>query len=82
MINTPPLNATVPVLDDRVIFPQSWGSWFTQAWQILFAVSQSGLTADRPTTFLYIGRTYFDTDLGIPIWYDGTNWVDATGATV
>ena len=25
---------------------------------------------------------YFDTTLGIPVWYDGTNWVDATGGTV
>jgi hypothetical protein len=28
------------------------------------------------------GARYFDTTLGIPIWYDGTNWVDATGTTV
>ena len=25
---------------------------------------------------------YFDTTLGIPIWYDGTNWVNAAGTTV
>lgn len=40
-----------------------------------------GATADRPDDpFLYM--MFFDTDLGLPIWYDGTNWVDATGATV
>jgi hypothetical protein len=28
------------------------------------------------------GQRFFDTDLGQPIWYDGTDWVDATGSTV
>ena len=42
----------------------------------------SGITADRPTAGLVIGLFYFDTTLGIPIWWDGSNWVDATGATV
>jgi hypothetical protein len=45
-------------------------------------IPPSGNTANRPATGLLIGQFYFDTDLGIPIWYDGTNWVDATGATV
>ena len=42
----------------------------------------SGDTASRPTIGLLVGQFYFDTTLGIPIWYDGTDWVDATGATV
>jgi len=42
----------------------------------------SGDTASRPTISLLVGQFYFDTTLGIPIWYDGTNWVDATGTTV
>jgi hypothetical protein len=41
----------------------------------------SGDTASRPATPL-IGFSYFDTDLNKPIWFDGTNWVDATGTTV
>ena len=45
-------------------------------------VPQSGITADRPTERLLIGQYYFDTTLGIPIWYDGTDWVDATGTVV
>jgi hypothetical protein len=45
-------------------------------------IPDSGNTASRPVTTLLVGQFYFDTDLGIPIWYDGTNWVDATGATV
>lgn len=38
-------------------------------------------TANRPASPLTF-EFFFDTTLGIPIWYDGTNWVDATGATV
>lgn len=28
------------------------------------------------------GQRFFDTNLGQPIWYDGSNWVDANGETV
>lgn len=48
----------------------------------ILATPQSGATADRPTTNLVIGDYYFDTTLGIPIWYDGSGWVDATGSSV
>ncbi len=55
---------------------------FTQA----SVIPDSGVTADRPIDTnipqLQIGQYYFDTTLGIPIWWNGTNWVDATGATV
>jgi hypothetical protein len=55
---------------------------FTQA----SVIPDSGVTADRPLDTgnpqLQIGQYYFDTTLGIPIWWDGTNWIDATGTTV
>ena len=41
----------------------------------------SGTTAKRPV-LARAGQTYFDTDLGKPIFYTGTKWVDATGADV
>ena len=45
-----------------------------------------GTTANRPVETvqlpLPIGQPYFDTTLGIPIWYDGTDWVNATGTVV
>ena len=44
-------------------------------------VTENGATAGRPVG-PNSGYNYFDTDLGIPIWYDGTNWIDATGTTV
>jgi hypothetical protein len=49
-------------------------------------VPNSGSTADRPVTStqvpLPIGLFYFDTTLGYPIYWDGTQWVDATGTPV
>jgi len=49
-------------------------------------IPDSGVTADRPLTTgtpkLRVGSYYFDTTLGIPIWWNGTNWVNASGTTV
>jgi hypothetical protein len=44
-------------------------------------INWQGDTASRPDTtgMGAIGRSYFDTDLGQPVWWDGTNWVDALG---
>ena len=41
-----------------------------------------GTTAIRPTVDRYTGQQYWDTTLAKPIWWNGANWVDATGATV
>ena len=52
---------------------------------VIATTPQFGSTADRPTLNLAIGQQYFDTDLGttgIPIWWDGADWVDATGTVV
>jgi len=40
-----------------------------------------GTTAARPIT-VSTGTMYLDTTLGKPIWWKGTAWIDATGATV
>lgn len=40
-----------------------------------------GTTAARPTT-VSVGTMYLDTTLNKPIWWNGTVWIDATGATV
>ena len=44
-------------------------------------VWENGVTGSRPGSPV-TGQRYFDTTLGLPIWYDGTNWIDAAGATV
>ena len=55
---------------------------FTQA----SIVPSSGTTANRPINTgnpqLQTGQIYFDTTLGLPIWWDGTNWIDALGTVV
>jgi hypothetical protein len=49
------------------------------------AILRGGTTAARPlgvNTTGHRGFCYFDTTLGKPIWWSGTAWVDATGASV
>jgi hypothetical protein len=45
-----------------------------------------GPTTNRPVENIQapisIGQTYFDTTLGIPIWWDGTDWINASGTAV
>lgn len=82
-ISSPPTRGTVDEVDShgnphRVSRP--WTAFFSQVFAICFAVAQSGITANRPTVGLFVGRPYFDTTLGHPVWWDGTEWVDATGA--
>lgn len=78
LISSPPLRDPV---DGETGMTTPWSAWFKQAFVILFAVGQSGTTANRPTVGLWIGRPYFDTDLGTPIWWNGSGWVNATGAS-
>lgn len=64
-----------------------WTTYFSSAYALLVALSSSGTTAQRPITFLFVGRTYFDSTLGKPIWVKSVavsvaTWVDATGAAV
>lgn len=82
MINEPPLSSLLPVSENMASWPKPWGNWISQAWRILFDISNSGTTAQRPTTVLYVSKFYFDTTLGLPIWYDGTQWIDAAGNAV
>jgi hypothetical protein len=42
----------------------------------------SGTGAQRPAVQLHIGQMFFDTTLGIPIWWNGTVWKNASGTTV
>ena len=55
---------------------------FTQA----TAVPSSGTTLERPENTvqipLAIGQQYYDTTLGIPIYWNGTVWKNASGTTV
>jgi hypothetical protein len=63
---------------------RAFGIASTADWVPVASANRSGTTANRPTTQLFVGRQYFDTDLNKPIWRNAANsgWVDATGATV
>jgi hypothetical protein len=87
LINPPPATA-VDTQGPRgllVAVSEGWRNFFVAAYNIMIALTGSGTTAQRPTAFIYIGRPFFDTTLGLPIWVQSTNptvWVDATGAVV
>ena len=48
----------------------------------LILTPASGTSANRPTENLQIGQFYFDTDVGLPIWWNGSDWIDAAGNVV
>ena len=83
MINPPPIKQTVEhEVDEQRFIRKGWAQFFTRVFVICFAQQQSGTTANRPTTNLYIGRRYFDTTITLPIYYTGTGWIDAAGNSV
>jgi hypothetical protein len=41
----------------------------------------SGSSDNRPSD-VGVGRYYFDTDLGHPIWFNGSDWTNANGEVV
>lgn len=61
---------------------KNWMQWIQQAWRTIKKDKGVGATADRPTDGIEAGDYYFDTTLGHIIHYDGSGWVDATGASV
>jgi len=62
--------------------PKAHVEWFGAVGRLCNALTGSGTTAQRPVRGLYVGRTYFDTTLGGPIWFNGSGWVDAGGNSV
>ena len=77
----------------KITFPislaedQDKAQFFNAVYQIVYAVSQNGPTASRPTSSSqrFIGMPYMDLTLGKPVFLKtaSTNvWVDATGAVV
>lgn len=56
----------------------SWQTWFQQVYRAL--QPGSGPTGGRPTKGLAPGVVWFDTSLGKPVWFNGSIWVDSTGA--
>lgn len=86
LLNNPPNSE--PVVDqDSLMIRTSWSNFVMQLFRAAYAEYQSGTTAERPTTQLWPGRSYFDTSLGangkkIFVNKTASGWVDGTGASV
>jgi hypothetical protein len=62
-----------------------WLQWFQRIQNVAGAAYSSGVTADRPTKGLWIGRQFYDTTLNKPVYVSAVNptvWQDASGAVV
>ena len=68
-----------PIQDDTGQPTRQWRQWINNVALAADAVQQSGATALRPTSNLWVGRPYFDTDLGYEVFYDGATWVGGSG---
>lgn len=81
-MNIPPNQSPVQVND---VVQLRWQEYFTGVFNAIRALQQSGTTAQRPVRGLWIGRPYFDTDLGYPVYLLSANppvWVDSNGTVV
>ena len=77
-------NSDLYYLDDQVIYNPSTANYlFDTQLTKTYHRNDGGTTANRPgaTSNRSTYTTYYDTTLTQPIWFDGTNWVDAFGAT-
>lgn len=75
-----PDNAAL-VGDDKMA-TTPWANIFSRWHTIIVSAQQSGTTAQRPTKVLWIGRRYFDTTLGKPVYIRSVGpavWVDGAG---
>lgn len=86
IINQPPSDA-ISSVESGVLLPpnEGWRNFFSNVFIICNALTLSGTTARRPVTLLWVGRTFFDVTLGIPIWLRSispTVWVNASGGVV
>lgn len=77
LINQPPQQGGVQSDDGQIVL--GWANFFSAVFLLLTAMTQSGTTAKRPTSFLWTGRMYWDSTLGLPIFYKGPGWVKADG---
>jgi len=50
--------------------------------QIIDKLYNTGTSAARPTSATaQAGECYYDSTFGVPLWWNGTAWQDATGVT-
>jgi hypothetical protein len=74
-----------PLVDDKGMAFRTWAQWISWVHLTVTAARQSGTTAERPTSILWIGRQYFDRTLNKPVYVSAvkpTVWRDAAGTIV
>lgn len=72
----------MPLVDDNKMATSAWSSTFSRWQNLILTIQSAGTTAQRPTSLLWIGRQYFDTTLGKPIYLKAVRpsvWVDGAG---
>ena len=70
------------LLDEAGNLTPSWAQWIQRTHSNAITAQQSGPTADRPDSLLWVGRVFFDTTLNKPVWLKAINpnvWVDGVG---
>lgn len=74
------------IVDETGAIELPWLQLFSRWQRIIFATSEAGSTLSRPTKGLWIGRQFYDSTLGQPIWVAQVRpaivWKDASGAVV
>lgn len=77
--------ADTPLLDEEGKPRMPWAATFARWHQLVQTAQDSGATAERPTSQLWIGRQFFDTTLNKPVFVSAvkpTVWRDAIGTVV
>ena len=70
------------IVDENGQATPTWQQLFFSWHTIIQSVRDAGPTANRPTVILWIGRRYYDTTLGKPVYLKSARpavWVDAMG---
>lgn len=74
-----------PLVDERRFSFRTWMQWFSTTHGYVLSIPQSGPTANRPVSGLWIGRQFYDTTLNKPVYVSAVNptvWRDAAGTVV
>jgi hypothetical protein len=78
--------SNMPVVDpQQLLVTGIWNQVFQRWHNVIISAQQSGPTAQRPTTILWIGRRFYDTTLNKPVYLSAVKpsvWRDGTGAVV
>lgn len=78
--------SNTPVVDPKDGTATSpWQSVFSRWHSIIVTGQESGTTAQRPIKQVWVGRQYFDTNLGVPVYIKSVKplvWVNSAGVVV